>query len=327
MQLAPNFDPSRAVLDDYLDGSVYPPRLEVTHGQALCGAVDAGALAPSTRLLTFEIAGVRYVFPMELVLIHNVIQGEANGQPWMMTFCNACNAGMVFDPRLDGRLLRFQRRGSYDGLLLIWDDETGSYWQHITGECLYGSSAGRQLTMLATTRHMTAAEALATPPGDRLLLTRPLSAEQAEMSQVMEKLRSRPERFEAGITATIAAEDTRRPRFELGLGIWQTRGQSSFIPLMLVHQHDNALLTRFNGRTLLVYQTPDAVAPVAAYVETTQATWQGDQLRLDNGVIIQDDRLYDADGQPHALDCPRQLLMRWYGFALTFPGCALLAGG
>jgi hypothetical protein len=181
-----------------------------------------------------------------------------------------------------------------------------------------------QLTPLTTTRQMTVAEALGSHP-DALLLTNPLSQDQQQMARWMEKMRAQPERVEAGLLATMGQEDTRRPRFELGLGIWNAAHTSTsmYFPLVLLHTHNNALITRFDQRPLLVYQTPDAIAPVAAFIETDFARWEHDVLRLSDGRTIQNDLLYTVDGQTMPLDCPNQLLMRWYGFALTFPGCAL----
>lgn len=314
------FDATRAVLEDYLDGNLYPSHLTITESQPLAELLAAGQLTPDTHLLVFEQNELLYAFPMTLVLAYNVIQGETEGKPWVMTFCNACNTGMVFDPAVAGQTLHFQRRGSYDGLLLIWDEETASYWQHITGECLHGASAGQQLRTLTTTRHMLVAEAVSR---NARLLTTPLSADQEKLARMMEKMRANPERAEAGIVGTIKQEDTRRPRFELGLGVWKNIETSIFFPLTLLYTCDNVLITEFDNRPLLIYQFPDAIAPVAAYLDTRQAVWERDVLRLDNGAYIQHDLYFSADGHSQPLERPRQLLMRWYGFALTFPGCSV----
>jgi len=313
------FDAGRAVLQDYLSG--YPASLTVSQTASLKDAVFADQIAADAHVLVYQREDRLIAFPMSVVLSYNVIQGEHDQQPWMMTFCNACNTGMVFDPTSDGRRLHFQRRGSYDGLLLIWDEETDSYWQHITGECLYGSSAGKQLNILTTTRHMTAAEVLAQDK-NALLITSPLTEEQQALSKMMEKMRAKPERVEAGIIDTIAQEDTRRPRFELGLGLWQGE-KSIFYPLVMLHMHNNALLTEFEGRRLLIYNLPDAIAPVAVYADAKRVTWHEDVLHLDSGATIKNHLYYTPDGQAQPLEKPSQLLMRWYGFALTFPGCAL----
>jgi hypothetical protein len=313
------FDAGRAMLEDYLDTEVYPAHLSITEGQPLKDALAAQQVAPETHVLAFENEGVLHAIPMSVVICYNVIQGHTKENPWMMTFCNACNTGMVFDPVMEGQALRFYRRGSYDGLLLIWDEQTNSYWQHITGQCLHGDSRGKQLRMMTTTRQMTVAEVIA--KDDRaLLLTTPLSAPQAKYSGWADRMRVNPAHVETTILSTIAQEDTRRPRFELGLGVWN--GQSSaFFPLVMLHTHDNALITEFEGRSLLIYQTPEAIAPVAIYVSTRRAMWEGEVLRLDQGAFIKDDLYFSADGQSHLVERPTQLLMRWYGFALTFPGC------
>lgn len=313
------FDAGRAMLEDYLDG--YPARLDVTETQSLAEALAAGQVLPDTRLLAFEHEGLLYTFPMSVVLSYNVIQGQVGDQAWMMTFCNACNTGMVFDPQMEGKTLHFRRRGSYDGLLLIWDEETNSYWQHITGEALHGSSAGKQLRMITNTRQMTAAEALA-KDGSALLLTSTLTEAQQTLSVMMEKMRSKPEKVEAGILSTIAEEDTRRPRFELGLGVWNGT-TSTYFPLVMLHMNDNAVITEFDGRPLLIYQAEGAIAPVAAYIKTQRAIWQQDVLRLDGSATIHNDLYIAADGESQPLERPMQLLMRWYGFALTFPGCSV----
>jgi Protein of unknown function (DUF3179) len=319
LQSVKPFDASRAVLDDYLSG--YPARLMPPYSELMMESFLLGKVAGNTRLLAFDWEGRIYGMPMRVVLSYNVMQGKIESQDWLMTFCNACDTGMVFSPKLEERTLHFQRRGSYDGLLLIWDEETDSYWQHITGECLHGQSAGQRMRVITTTRHMTVSEAL-NRDSKAVLLQHTLTEEQEILSKAMEKMRTKPERVEAGIMATIAKEDTRRPRFDLGLGVWDDKG-SKYFPLPMLYMQDSIWLTEFHGRSLLVYQLPDAVAPVAAYLSSKRAELVGDTIRLDGGFFIQNDKLVNAQGESKPLERPPQLLMRWYGFSLTFPGCEL----
>ena len=117
------------------------------------------------------------------------------------------------------------------------------------------------------------------------------TAKAIALSRMMEKMRANPDKVEAGIASTIGQEDTRRPRFELGLGVWNLTG-SIFFPLALLYAGDRVLITQFDNRPLLIYQEQDAVAPVAAYLETHRASWEGDMLRLDKGAYIQNDTLF-----------------------------------
>jgi hypothetical protein len=320
-----HFDVGRATLEDHLNSSIYPPQLFATNFRPLQQAVNAAQVDLSTHLLTFEHQDQLYAFPMSLVVCYNVIQGQTDEQPWMMTFCNACNTGIVFDPVVNGQQLHFQRRGSYDGLLLIYDRETQSYWQHITGAALYGPSVSQQLRMLTTTRQITVAEAL-TSTATPIILTDSLSAEQTKLTRMMEAMRSRPERVQATIVQSLGQEDTRRPRFELGLGLWGTAQQRLFVPLTALFMRENVIATTFAGRDLLIYQHPDALSPVAVYLKSHRKQWEGDTLRLDSGASIRHDQYFTAEGKPQPLERPNQLLMRWYGFAATFRGCDVLDG-
>lgn len=314
------FNLSIAVLDDYLDSSLYPASLQVAQGSSLYSALTEQSLAPEDHLLGVTWNGRLHVIPMRVVLCYNVIEGVGlDGDPWVMTFCNACNTGMLFDARVDGQTLHFQRRGAYEGMLMIWDAETGSYWQHITGECLYGPSAGKKLQGKTVTRHLTAAEALVYDP-ETILWTTDLTPEQQKLSRSMEKMRARPELVEAGILSSVQTDDQRRPRFELGLLVW-SGSERSFYPLESLGNSDNKALVSFAGRTLLVYHAPGAISPSALFVEAKSAAWNRDVLVLDNGWQIEGGALYDADRQPQRMERPMQLLMRWFGAAAAFPNC------
>ena len=51
---------------------------------------------------------------------------------------------------VDGLRLRFHLAGINDQNFLMRDEETGSYWQQITGAAISGPLAGRQLTLVAS---------------------------------------------------------------------------------------------------------------------------------------------------------------------------------
>jgi hypothetical protein len=45
-------------------------------------------------------------------------------------------------PLVNGEVHHFENRGLYDGLSTLWDEETGSIWNHISGEAVYGPLLG-----------------------------------------------------------------------------------------------------------------------------------------------------------------------------------------
>ena len=51
---------------------------------------------------------------------------------------------------MDGRVLRFHLAGVNHQNLLLSDEETGSWWQQITGECILGPLKGKRLRRIAS---------------------------------------------------------------------------------------------------------------------------------------------------------------------------------
>ena len=66
-------------------------------------------------------------------------------------------------PVIDGEVHHFQELGLYDGMVLLGDKETKSYWHHITGESLYGPPAGKKIPV-QNIFHTTVEEALENHP-------------------------------------------------------------------------------------------------------------------------------------------------------------------
>lgn len=60
-----------------------------------------------------------------------------------------CNTAIVFDRRVDDRVLDFGTTGNLRfSDLVMYDRQTGSWWQQFTGEGIVGALTGTQLTIL-----------------------------------------------------------------------------------------------------------------------------------------------------------------------------------
>ena len=66
-----------------------------------------------------------------------------------MTFCPLCNSAIAFDRRFEGAVLDFGVSGNLrNSDLIMYDRQTQSWWQQLTGEGIVGTLAGRELTIL-----------------------------------------------------------------------------------------------------------------------------------------------------------------------------------
>jgi hypothetical protein len=128
----------------------------------------------------------------------------------------------------------------------------------------------------------------------------------------------------AAFVQTLGKEDTRRPRMDMGLGVW-TSTTRRYYPMALLHQRGDALVDQIDGRSVLVYLEPETAAPAAMFVnaDAKRATFGGKDVRLDDGTVVRGGVLLDRAGKPLKIDRPQQIFTRWYGFALTFPGCEI----
>jgi hypothetical protein len=205
-----------------------------------------------------------------------------------------CHSGVGLTPALGEETLHFSAGGLYNGLVLLVDDETRTYWDHITGEALHGPRAGARLEAFGV--QMTTLErALADEPWLQLMRSRPGPIARAFGRLHLARLRGRgwmPPYFHL----TMAGRDERLPRMANGLGVVEG-GEARFYPMeALLHGGE---------------------APSLAGVTDS---WSGRPLHV---AVDPDDRFPFAEWEDGAR--PFQLFTRWYGFSYAYPGCAIFA--
>ncbi len=70
--------------------------------------------------------------------------------PVTVTFCPLCNSAIVFERTVNGIALDFGTSGNLrNSDLVMWDRQTESWWQQLTGEGIVGVMAGTKLNFLA----------------------------------------------------------------------------------------------------------------------------------------------------------------------------------
>jgi len=106
-----------------------------------------GRLEP---VISFELNGDVRAYPISILTWHEIVNDVVGGVPVAVTFCPLCNSAIVFDRRLDGVVHRFGTSGNLRlSDLVMWDRETESWWQQLTGEAIVGELAGKKLTFLS----------------------------------------------------------------------------------------------------------------------------------------------------------------------------------
>ncbi len=214
-------------------------------------------------------------------------------------------------PVIDGKVHQFQELGLYDGLVLLGDKETKSYWHHITGESLYGPLAGKKMPV-QNIFHTTVDEALENYPDIHIAIS---NARMRQRGSVLSRLGSGLGRM---VRNTMGKADTRRDDMDIGLGIW-AGDKGRYYPYDEVRAAGDVIFDTFEGRRMVVFYAPDALALLAVHTDATSATWEGNELHLNTGQVVRYGILYEPDGSRSETDSPMQVFTRWYGFYLTWP--------
>jgi len=128
-----------------------------------------------------------------------------------------CNTGVGLTPSVDGEVRTFTEQGLYNGLFLMYDKETGTYWNHMTGEAVYGPDAGERLPV-ENLVHTTVGQALEADPATRVALSDHERArgQRGTLGSILARYTRLPDIF----PQTLGGEDGRRDRMDLGIGIW-----------------------------------------------------------------------------------------------------------
>ncbi|MFT5110877.1 MAG: hypothetical protein ACI8P9_000186 [Parasphingorhabdus sp.] len=99
-------------------------------------------------VIFLQIADQVRAYPLQIMTYHEIVNDQIGEIPISITFCPLCNASIVFDRRVDNKLLDFGTTGLLrKSDLVMYDRQTMSWWQQFSGRAIIGEMAG---TMLKT---------------------------------------------------------------------------------------------------------------------------------------------------------------------------------
>jgi hypothetical protein len=183
---------------------------------------------------------------------------------------------------IEGKEYHFSAGGLFNGLVLLIDDETRTYWDHITGEAVHGPMKGAAMEVFSI--NMTNLEAALKDDPQMTLSRKPVHLF-ARIFGFIHRNAFRhggflPPRFRG----TMGEEDKRLPRMAHGVGVVIGDGARFFT----MDQMKNPISLDWGGRQMNLCLSPVDKVPAAIWEDESR---------------------------------PFQLFTRWYGFSYTYPGC------
>jgi len=106
---------------------------------------------PHEPVISVHLGDQAHAYPLRILIWHEIVNDTVNGVPIAVTFCPLCNSAVVYDRRIDGRVLSFGTTGKLcNSDLVMYDRQTESWWQQFLGECFVGELVGKQLPLVAS---------------------------------------------------------------------------------------------------------------------------------------------------------------------------------
>jgi hypothetical protein len=141
-------------------------RHEVPLGEIISGgpgkdgipAIDEPNFQPVDRVdwlverepvIAFGIGDDWRAYPIQILVWHEIVNDEVADTPVTITFCPLCHTAIAFDRRVGDRVLDFGTTGNLrHSDLVMYDRQTESWWQQVTGRAIVGELTGTQLEFL-----------------------------------------------------------------------------------------------------------------------------------------------------------------------------------
>lgn len=135
--------------DDILSGGPPKDGIPSIDNPVFVSVGEVTSLSDTEPVIGLRVGGEAKAYPLQILTWHEIVNDEIAGIPVTVTFCPLCNSSIVFDRRLDGRVLDFGTTGNLrNSDLVMYDRQTETWWQQFLGEAIVGELTGRSLTML-----------------------------------------------------------------------------------------------------------------------------------------------------------------------------------
>jgi len=111
-------------------------------------------LADEEPVAVLTVDDTTRIYPVQILIWHEIVNDEIDGEPITMTYCPLCNSVVAFSSTVTGPdgadlTLDFGTSGAlYQSALVMYDRQTESLWTHFDGRSVMGDLIGTELPIL-----------------------------------------------------------------------------------------------------------------------------------------------------------------------------------
>ena len=149
------FDLSESLIPsrDILQGG--PPRdgIPSIENPKFVSAKEADFMRSNDRVIGITVNGEARAYPINILNWHEIVNDQIKGTSVSVTYCPLCGTGLVYDAKVDGKILKFGVSGLlYNSDVLLYDRQTETLWSQILSKAINGPLKGNKLTMIPSSQ-------------------------------------------------------------------------------------------------------------------------------------------------------------------------------
>ncbi len=110
------------------------------------GLAEEKTLSDTEPVIGLEINGDARAYPLRILTWHEIVNDDVGGVPVAVTYCPLCNSSIVFERKVNDKLLDFGTTGKLrNSDMVMYDRQTESWWQQFIGMGIVGEMNGVEL--------------------------------------------------------------------------------------------------------------------------------------------------------------------------------------
>ena len=107
-------------------------------------------IADNELVLALLYEGEIRVYPLQILVWHEIVNDRVAGDPILITYCPLCGSGIAYERVLGGEAVEFGTSGKlYNSNLVMYDRKTDTYWSQIDGLAIVGALTGQELKAIS----------------------------------------------------------------------------------------------------------------------------------------------------------------------------------
>lgn len=141
-----DFTKHNVAFEDILSGGPPKDGIPSIDNPTFIPVAEETELTDTDPVIGLVVNGVAKAYPLRVLIWHEIVNDTISDVPVSVTFCPLCNTAVVYDRRLDGKVLDFGTTGKLrNSDLVMYDRQTESWWQQFLGQGIIGEMTGKTL--------------------------------------------------------------------------------------------------------------------------------------------------------------------------------------